>query len=65
MAEPQAVTVQRVQVTDLDISFGKLVGLMVKVAFAAIPAMMILGFFMFVAALVLGAMGMGLGALAK
>jgi hypothetical protein len=32
----------RVVVTDLDISFGNLIGLMLKVAFAAIPAALIL-----------------------
>jgi uncharacterized membrane protein (Fun14 family) len=32
----------RVVVTDLDISFGNLIGLMLKVAFAAIPAALVL-----------------------
>lgn len=34
---------QRVVVTNLDISFGNLVGLLLKVALAAIPAAIILG----------------------
>lgn len=34
----------RVVVTDLDISFGKLVGLIIKVVFASIPAALFIAF---------------------
>ena len=34
---------QRVVVTDFDMSFGSMVGFMVKWAFASIPAMLIIG----------------------
>jgi hypothetical protein len=42
MSQPTDERPQRVVVTNLDISFGNLVGLLLKLALAAIPAALIL-----------------------
>jgi len=43
-----------VVIVDVDISFGNLVGLLVKLAFAVIPALLIIGFILFGIALFFG-----------
>ncbi len=53
----------RVVITDIDISFGSLVLLMIKVAFAAIPASIILSIIVFVVAFIFSACGLALGGL--
>jgi len=53
-------TVQRVKVVDLDMPFGSLVALMVKWAFAAIPAMIIVAVVGFLLAVFVSALGANL-----
>jgi len=54
--------IQTVRVIDVDMSFGNMVGFMIKWAFAAIPALIFLGFIGLVGFFLLaGALG-GLGA---
>lgn len=61
---PQQPQIVQVTVVDLDVSFGRLVGLWIKVALAAIPALAVLGAIGFVAALALGVFGAVLSGLA-
>jgi hypothetical protein len=53
---------RKVIVTDIDVSFSQMVTLLIKLAFASIPAAIIVGFFGGIAALVITAFG---GALLK
>lgn len=53
----------RVVITDIDISFGSLVTLMIKVSIAAIPASIILTIIAFVVAFIFSACGLALGGL--
>jgi|GEM_PF-1321476 len=53
---------RKVIVTDIDVSFGQMVTLLIKLAFASIPAAVIVGFFGGIAALMITAFG---GALLK
>ncbi|MBL0142630.1 MAG: hypothetical protein IPP91_11155 [Betaproteobacteria bacterium] len=49
-----------VKVVDIDISFGQMVTLLVKLTLAAIPAALLIGAIAFAVALFLGALGMAL-----
>lgn len=52
--------VQKVVVTDIDVSFGQLVFLMIKITFAAIPAAIIVGFIVAIMGAVFGGLLAGL-----
>ena len=58
--QPRQKAGQEVVVTDVDISFGNMVMLLVKLAFAAIPAMFIIWFFWAVFAFIMMAV-LGVG----
>lgn len=58
--QPKPREIQRVVVTDVDVKFGTLVWLMVKIAIAAIPAAIIL---YLIAVAVLAALGLSFGRL--
>jgi hypothetical protein len=48
---------QRVVVTDIDVSFAQMVTLLIKLAFASIPAAIIVGFFGGIVAVAVTAFG--------
>ena len=54
-----------VVVRDFDMPFGSMVGFMVKWALASIPAVLLVGLVVFAIFVLLGALGAGLGSLAK
>ena len=58
----QPSDVQRVRVVDFDMSIGSLIGLMIKIAIASIPAMIILwGIAMILGVLAMTVLGIGSG----
>ena len=56
---------QRIVITGIDVPFVDWVTLLIKVAIAAIPAAIILGFFMLIFGFGLSVLGVGAGALLR
>lgn len=55
---PTPVVSQRIVITDVDIPIGSMVNLLVKLAFAAIPAIIIIGMVMALLGALLGGISM-------